>query len=117
MTCGRSAMLMLTACILPAAHTRGSQMTGPAAISIHRLITGPSVPSIAWPNSPRWLGRATFSGFTPWRGRLKSVIEQAKPKMSEACEIGSANLPSQLIPTTAVDLVDCHSPTRERLRC
>jgi hypothetical protein len=117
MTRGRSAMLMLITCILLVAPSGGPQSTESSDNSTHALITGHSGTLIVWPHSPRQSGRATFSRFTPWRNRLKTVLKETKPEIVESCDFGSAILPGRLVISEAIELVDCHLHSRPPLRC
>jgi hypothetical protein len=117
MTCGRSAMLMLIACILLAAPSRSPQSNESSEKSTHPLISGQSGPLIIWPHSDQKPRRATFSRFSPWRYRLKTVLKETKPKIIEACDFGSLILRGRLFTSQAIELVDCHRATRPTLRC
>jgi len=117
MICGRSAILMLMACISLGAHTRGSQSPESSADPIHAVIAGHTGLSIDWPHSPRLAHGATLSRFTPWRNRLKTVLQETAPKLFEECDFGFAVLPYRLIISAAVERVSCPLATRAPLRC
>ena len=110
MTRGRSAMLMLIACFLLAAPSRDQQSIESSENSKHSPVIGQSGSLIVWPHSPRQSRRATFSRFTQWRNRLKTVLKETKPKIIESCDFGSAILRGRLTISAAIELVDCHLP-------
>ena len=111
---GRSAILMLIACVLLGGTSRGSQ-TSIAPTEQGRSGIDAASEALAtfshFHGSPR---RAAFSPFSPWRTRLKSVLEQTKPRFLDDCDLGPVILSGQLFGWRAAELLSCptsHAPT------
>jgi hypothetical protein len=117
MLCGRSAISMLFACSLFAAPTFNTHSTETRAERVHPLITAGTEPSIIQPQSPRSCLGATLARFTPWRTRLKSVLQETNPKIDEECSFGSAILPDRFITSATFEPASCRPATRPPLRC
>jgi hypothetical protein len=117
MICGRSAMLTLIACFLLAAFSHGPQSTQLSESSEQPLVSGHAGLSTVCPHAPQRSRRATFSRFTPWRNRLKTVLKETELKIIEACNFGSSILRGRLITSDVVELVVCHFSSRPPLRC
>jgi hypothetical protein len=114
---GRSAMLMLMACVLQVAPSRGSHFKNLLAKPVHSLIAVRSATSIGWPDSHRASRGATLSQFNPWKTRVKIVLVETKPRVNEECDLGPAILAGQNFDAGTFELVSCPLSTRLPLRC
>ena len=117
MICGRSAMLMLIACMLVGGPSRGSQITGVPAERLDSLIAGHSGAFIVWPDSPRPSRGATLSQFTPWKTRIKIVLEDSKQRFTAECDLGPAMLSGRFFKSATFELPSCPLPIHPPLRC
>jgi hypothetical protein len=117
MICGRSAMLMLIACIMLGASSHGSRITSNPAERVQYQMTAHAGTSTVWLQSPRLPRGATLSHFTPWKTRIKSVLEETKPRVIEECDLGPAILSGRFFSSATVELVRCPLPTYLPLRC
>jgi hypothetical protein len=117
MICGRSAMLTLIACMVVGAPSRGSQITAFQADRLDSLIAGHFVPVIGWPDSSRLLRGATLSQFTPWKTRIKSVLEETKQRFTEECDLGPAMLSGRFFKSASFRLPSCPVAISPPLRC
>jgi hypothetical protein len=117
MTCRRSAILMLIACMLLGAPSHGSQVAGYPANRVYSLITGHVGASMVPPSSHQPARGATLSQFSPWKTRLKTVLEETKQRIIEERDLGLAIQSGHLFSSATVDLVCCPLPTRPPLRC
>ena len=115
MTCSRSAILMLTACIVLAAAAHTSQSTESPADKTQLFVSGHTGISIVGPHSSLLPRGATLSRFTPWRTRLKSVLPETDPKIVEECDCGSAFLPDRPITSALGEPASCPFTTRAPL--
>jgi hypothetical protein len=115
--CGRSAMLVLIACTLLGASSRASQITDDSTERVHSVITGRTGTLMIWPDSSRPCRGATLSQFTPWKTRLKSVLEETKQRIVEECDLGPALISGHIFTSGTVELLSCPLPTRPPLRC
>jgi hypothetical protein len=117
MICGRSAMLMLIACLVLGAPSRGSQIIEVPAERLDSLIAGHSGASIDWPHSPRPSREATLAQFSPWKTRIKIVLGETKQRVTEECDLGPAMLSGRFFTSATVELPSCPLPIRPPLRC
>ena len=86
----------------------------------HRAYPGQSVlagPSVNWAHLARPLGRSAVSRFTPWKNRIKSVLEEPNDKLIEERDLGPVVLPGQRFILGTYDLDICTLPTFPHLRC
>jgi hypothetical protein len=113
----RSAMLMLIACVLHVAPSRGSQSTDLPVERIDSRIASHPAATIAWPDSPRPSRGTTLSRFTPWKSRIKSVLEESKQRVNEECDLGPATESGRLIALGTVELPSFPLLARHPLRC
>jgi hypothetical protein len=117
MTWARSALLMLIACMLLGPSSRGSEHTGYPADRAHSLMTGGSEALVGWLDVHSPSRRVTLSQFTPWKTRIKSVLEETKQRVIEEFDLGPIILSGQLFTSGSVDRTFCLLPTRLPLRC
>jgi hypothetical protein len=117
MICGRSAILVLFACMLHSAPSPGSQITVKPVDRVQSLMTGHSGTATVWHAAPRPTRGAIFSPFTPWKSRIKCVLIETHERIIEELDFGPAILPAQLFTPATGDLVSCALPTRPPLRC
>ena len=117
MSCSRSAMLMVAAFIMvgtPARSTPSSD--APVGRSIP-VISGHTASSIDGILLSRPFRRSTFSPFTPWKSRLKIVLEETNEKIVDECDLGPAVPPLRFLTSVPVELASCHVLTQPPLRC
>jgi hypothetical protein len=114
---GRSAMLMLIACILLGVPSRGSEIALFPADPVPSLMAGRPESSTLSPHSPLPARRATLSHFTPWKTRIKIVLAETYQRIIEEGDLGPAILPGRLIASATSELVSCPLCIRRPLRC
>ena len=86
MSCSRSAMLMVAAFIMVGTPARSMPSSdAPVGRSIP-VISGQAASSIDGILLSRDFRRSTFSPFTPWKSRLKIVLEETNEKIVAALE-------------------------------
>jgi hypothetical protein len=117
MVCGRSALLMLTACVLLGTASRGSAIERDPAqhtrLAMERHSGNASVlPHLARPSSGRAVSR-----FTPWKSRVKSVLEETNDKTVEVRDLGPVILPVKRSIAATFELLTRRLPTFPHLRC
>jgi hypothetical protein len=117
MSCGRSAISALFACMLFAAPTRGKESTDTAVERIQPSNSEHRELSISCSHCSQLARGASLSRFTPWRNRLKIVLKETDPKINELSSFESAILPDRFINSAVVERVSCRPATRSPLRC
>jgi hypothetical protein len=117
MTNSRSAALTLIACFAVCGPTRGSQITGSTVDRAVIVVSQHSGSETGLVRNDRTSRASTYSRFTPWRTRQKSVLKESDYEIVEERLFGRAILPCRLIMSARVDLVSRPLATRPPLRC
>src|SRR5262245_9310716 len=114
----RSAMVILVACIFitPAARPSHIPESAPkTVIQVHSI--GEPKSLIGGLPLSRPCPSTSLATFTPWRHRLKTVLEETDPRIIEESDLGPAIPPSQLIPFLPFELVSARHLITPPLRC
>ena len=117
MMCGRTALLMLAACVLFKGAPSASQTSRFPADRTHSVIVARSEPSSVCQCVGRPASGAVFSRFTPWKSRIKSVLEESNPKIIEEHDLGPAIVPSRCFILGTFLSVSCTLSIFPPLRC
>ncbi len=117
MICGRSAVLTLIIYMLLGAPSRGAQISDDPAGRGRSHFAMHSGALTGWSDSPQQSRGATLSQFTPWKTRIKSVLEETKHRVIDECDLGPAMLSGQFFASRTDELPSCPLPIRPPLRC
>jgi hypothetical protein len=117
MFCGRSALMMLATCTLFGCASCGSQFEHPPADRLHSTNVDHSEPSSVWPHIVQPGSRPAISCFTPWKSRIKSVLEETDPKVIEERDLGPVIVPGHRLILGTFLCAVCPLPTFPPLRC
>jgi hypothetical protein len=117
MICGRSALLLLAACILLSRASCAAQTAHDSADRTHSAVETQARPSSVCPCVARPGGGAVISRFTPWKSRIKSVVEESNSTSMEERDLGPAVFPGRPFILGIFLPVICTLATFPPLRC
>ena len=84
---------------------------------IDARITSHPESSTSWLTFYRPSRRTTLSRFVPWKGRIKSVLEETIQEIVDECDLGPAVPPDRLITSATIELATVPFSKRPPLRC
>ena len=72
---------------------------------------------MVWPDLPRPSRGRTLSQFTPWKSRIKSVLEETKQRLIEEYDLGPGIVFVELLSSGTLEPMSSPLPTHPPLRC